>query len=90
MREQIALATAGLCLFVSLAIAFGAAYVGRQEAARLVGREMIQISETTSDRIDRYFYSRLSPRQLVHEFRPDPLRGVDRSEKATARVRSPE
>lgn len=57
MREQIALGTAGLCLFVSLAIAFGAAYVGRQEAVRLIGREMIQISEITSDRIDRYFYS---------------------------------
>ena len=37
VREQIALATAGLCLFVSFAIAFGAAYVGRQEAARLIG-----------------------------------------------------
>jgi diguanylate cyclase (GGDEF)-like protein len=57
VREQIALATAGLCLFVSFAIAFGAAYVGREEASRLIGREMIQISETTSDRIDRYFYS---------------------------------
>lgn len=57
VREQIALATAGLCLFVSFAIAFGAAYVGRQEAARLIGREMIQISDTTSDRMDRYFSS---------------------------------
>jgi diguanylate cyclase (GGDEF)-like protein len=56
VREQIALATAALCLFVSFAIAFGAAYVGRQEAARLISREMIQISETASDRMDRYFY----------------------------------
>jgi diguanylate cyclase (GGDEF)-like protein len=56
VREQIALATAGLCLFVSFAIAFGAAYVGRQETSRLISREMIQISETASDRIDRYFY----------------------------------
>lgn len=57
VREQIALATAALCLFVSFAIAFGAAHVGRQEATRLISREMIQISETASDRIDRYFYS---------------------------------
>jgi diguanylate cyclase (GGDEF)-like protein len=56
VREQIALATAALCLFVSFAIAFGAAYVGRQEAARLISREMTQISETASDRMDRYFY----------------------------------
>jgi diguanylate cyclase (GGDEF)-like protein len=56
VREQIALATAALCLLVSFAIAFGAAYVGRQEAARLISREMIQISETVSDRMDRYFY----------------------------------
>lgn len=56
VREQIALATAVLCLFVSFAIAFGAAYVGRQEAMRLISREMIQISETASDRIDRYFF----------------------------------
>jgi diguanylate cyclase (GGDEF)-like protein len=56
VREQIALATAALCLFVSFAIAFGAAYVGRQEATRLISREMIQISETTSDRMDRYFH----------------------------------
>lgn len=56
VREQIALGTAMLCLFVSFAIAFGAAYVGRQEATRLISREMIQISETVSDRMDRYFY----------------------------------
>jgi diguanylate cyclase (GGDEF)-like protein len=56
VREQIALATAALCLFVSFAIAFGAAYVGRQEAARLISREMTQSSETASDRMDRYFY----------------------------------
>lgn len=55
VREQIALATAVLCLLVSFAIAFGAAQVGRQEATRLISREMIQISETASDRIDRYF-----------------------------------
>jgi diguanylate cyclase (GGDEF)-like protein len=55
VREQIALGTAALCLFVSFAIAFGAAYVGRQEAARLISREMIQISETASDRMDRHF-----------------------------------
>jgi len=57
VREQIAVATAALCLFVSFAIAFGAAYVGRQEASRFISREMVQISETASDRIDRYFYS---------------------------------
>ncbi len=57
VREQITLATALLCLFVSFAIAFGAAYVGRQEATRLISREMIQISDTVSDRMDRYFYS---------------------------------
>jgi diguanylate cyclase (GGDEF)-like protein len=57
VREQIALATAALCLFVSFAIAFGAAYVGREEAARLISREMIQISETASDRMDRHFQS---------------------------------
>jgi diguanylate cyclase (GGDEF)-like protein len=57
VREQIALATAALCLFVSFAIAFGAAYVGREEAKRLISREMIQISETTSDRMDRHFQS---------------------------------
>ncbi len=56
MREQIALGTAVLCLFVSFAIAFGAAHVGRAEASRLISREMIQISETASDRMDRYFY----------------------------------
>jgi diguanylate cyclase (GGDEF)-like protein len=56
VREQIALGTAVLCLFVSFAIAFGAAYVGRQEASRLISREMIQISETASDRMDRYLY----------------------------------
>lgn len=56
VREQIALGTAALCLFVSLAIAFGAAYVGRQEATRLISREMVQISETASDRMDRYFH----------------------------------
>lgn len=56
VREQIALATTALCLLVSFAIAFGAAYVGRQEAARLISREMIQISETASDRMDRHFY----------------------------------
>lgn len=55
VREQIAIATAGLCLVVSFVIAFAAAYVGRIEATRLISREMIQISETTSDRIDRYF-----------------------------------
>ncbi len=55
VREQIALATAGLCLFVSFAIAFGAAYVGREEATRLISREMIQISETAADRMDRHF-----------------------------------
>jgi diguanylate cyclase (GGDEF)-like protein len=56
VREQIALATAALCLLVSFAIAFAAAHVGRQEATRLVNREMTQISETASDRMDRYFY----------------------------------
>ena len=56
VREQIALGTAALCLFVSFAIAFGAAYVGRQEATRFITREMTQISETASDRMDRYFY----------------------------------
>lgn len=55
VREQIALATTALCLFVSFAIAFGAAYVGRQETTRLISREMIQISETASDRMDRHF-----------------------------------
>lgn len=55
VREQISLATAALCLFVSLAIAFGAAYVGREEASRLISREMIQISETAADRMDRHF-----------------------------------
>lgn len=55
VREQIALGTAALCLFVSFAIAFGAAYVGREEAARLISREMMQISETASDRMDRHF-----------------------------------
>jgi diguanylate cyclase (GGDEF)-like protein len=55
VREQIALGTAALCLFVSFAIAFGAAYVGRGEAARLISREMVQISETASDRMDRHF-----------------------------------
>lgn len=63
VREQIALATAGLCLFVSLAIAFGAAYVGREEATRLISREMIQISETASDRMDRHF------QQVYHRVR---------------------
>ena len=56
VREQIALGTAALCLFVSFAIAFAAAYVGRQEATRFITREMTQISETASDRMDRYFY----------------------------------
>ncbi len=55
VREQIALATAALCLFVSFAIAFGAAYVGREEATRLISREMIQVSETAADRMDRHF-----------------------------------
>lgn len=55
VREQIALGTAALCLFVSFAIAFGAAYVGREEAARLISREMMQISETAADRMDRHF-----------------------------------
>jgi diguanylate cyclase (GGDEF)-like protein len=55
VREQIALATAALCLFVSFAIAFGAAYVGREEAARLISREMMQVSETAADRMDRHF-----------------------------------
>jgi diguanylate cyclase (GGDEF)-like protein len=56
VREQIALGTTALCLFVSFAIAFAAAYVGRQEATRFISREMIQISETASDRMDRHFY----------------------------------
>lgn len=57
VREQIAIGTAALCLVVSLAIAFGAAYVGRIEAQRLISREMVQVAETTSDRIDRYMHS---------------------------------
>jgi diguanylate cyclase (GGDEF)-like protein len=57
VREQIALATAALCLAVSIATAFGAAYVARIEMSRLIGREMSQIAETTSDRIDRYLQS---------------------------------
>jgi diguanylate cyclase (GGDEF)-like protein len=56
VREQIALGTTVLCLFVSFAIAFGAAYVGREEATRLISREMVQISETASDRMDRYLH----------------------------------
>ena len=57
VREQIALGTAILCLFVSFAIAFGAAYVGRLEASRLISREIIQIAETASDRMDRHLQS---------------------------------
>lgn len=57
VREQIALATAALCLLVSFVIAFCAAYIGRQEASRLISREMVQISETASDRIDRHLQS---------------------------------
>lgn len=57
VREQITLATAVLCLVVSFAIAFGAAFVGREEAARLISREMVQISETASDRMDRHLQS---------------------------------
>lgn len=57
VREQITIATAVLCLVVSFVIAFGAAYVGREEAMRLISREMIQISETASDRMDRHFQS---------------------------------
>lgn len=74
VREQIALATAALCLIVSFAIAFGAAYVGREEASRLISREMIQISETASDRMDRYF------QQVYHRVRSytnfDVIRGA--------------
>jgi diguanylate cyclase (GGDEF)-like protein len=55
VREQIALATATLCLLISCVIAFGAAYFSREEAIRLLSREMIQISDTASDRIDRHF-----------------------------------
>jgi len=55
VREQIAVGTAILCLLISFVIAFGAAYFSRQEAIRLLSREMIQISETASDRIDRHF-----------------------------------
>ncbi len=55
VREQIALATVALCLLISFVIAFGAAYVARQEAIRLIGREMVQISETAADRMDRHF-----------------------------------
>lgn len=57
VREQIALGTAALCLAVSLATAFGAAYVARIEVSRLIGREMTQIADTTADRIDRYLQS---------------------------------
>lgn len=57
VREQIALATTMLCLLVCFAIAFGAAYIGRQEAQRLISREMIQISETAADRMDRHLQS---------------------------------
>lgn len=57
VREQIALATTMLCLLVSSAIAFGAAYVGRDEAQRLISREMIQIAETAADRMDRHLQS---------------------------------
>ncbi len=84
VREQIALATAGLCLFVSLAIAFGAAYVGRQEASRLIGREMIHISETTSDRIDRYFYSIYNRVSAYTKF--EPIRTMASSEPQKLRA----
>lgn len=74
VREQIALATAALCLGVSFAIAFGAAYVGRGETARLISREMIQIAETASDRLDRYLYSTYHRIQSYTRF--DVIRGT--------------
>lgn len=85
VREQIAIATAGLCLVVSFVIAFAAAYVGRIEAMRLISREMIQISETTSDRIDRYFqgvyhrvqsYTQFDNVRTLGPTEPDKLRGL--------------
>jgi diguanylate cyclase (GGDEF)-like protein len=58
-------------------IAFGAAYFSREEAIRLLSREMIQISETASDRMDRHFQN------VYHRVRSYTQFDVIRSAAAT-------
>lgn len=77
VREQIAIATAALCLLIAFVIAFGAAYFSREEAIRLLSREMIQISEMASDRMDRHFQN------VYHRVRSYTQFDVIRSAAAT-------
>jgi diguanylate cyclase (GGDEF)-like protein len=74
LRQQLGLATIILCVFLVAALAAGASYVARRQAAESVGGEMGELARTIADRLDRGMSSRFQDAILLSEL--DPLRNV--------------